>query len=199
MKAFGSGRPYGQSDGRTRVIDYSNRRIEDGSCAETTRVWRCHEGRPANAAANHIPQRGRAFGSPLLASKNFLPGGSAGSRMRAGSDGDGCCGVQSVWGKTHSGRAPSCDVCGAPITQPAEAGEYKQVAVLVADVVRPMDIATSLEPERFREIMTAAFERSAGAAQQLGVGLNSGQVAAGEIDSEPESHTAFDLLNTSSC
>jgi adenylate cyclase len=33
--------------------------------------------------------------------------------------------------------------------------------VLFADVVRSMDMASTLEPERLREIMAAVFDRSA--------------------------------------
>src|SRR5690242_18988423 len=46
-----------------------------------------------------------------------------------------------------------CDACGAPITALREAAEYKQVTVLSADVVRSMDIAVTVGPERLREIM----------------------------------------------
>ncbi|KUI40555.1 cyclase [Mycobacterium sp. GA-1199] len=46
-----------------------------------------------------------------------------------------------------------CDGCGTPLNQPHVA-EYKQVAVLFADVVRSMDIASALGPERLRELMT---------------------------------------------
>ena len=46
-----------------------------------------------------------------------------------------------------------CDACGAPIVQSQPAAEYKQVTVLFADVVRSMDIAAAVGPERLREIM----------------------------------------------
>jgi len=54
-----------------------------------------------------------------------------------------------------------CDVCGAPTATTPEPAEYKQVTVLFADVVRSMDMASTLEPERLREIMAAVFDRSA--------------------------------------
>ena len=37
---------------------------------------------------------------------------------------------------------------------PAEAAEYKQVTVLFADVVHSMDLAATLDMERWRDIMT---------------------------------------------
>ncbi|OBB36440.1 adenylate/guanylate cyclase domain-containing protein [Mycobacterium sp. 852002-51961_SCH5331710] len=46
-----------------------------------------------------------------------------------------------------------CDGCGTRLDQPHVA-EYKQVTVLFADVVRSMDIAAALGPERLRELMT---------------------------------------------
>jgi class 3 adenylate cyclase len=52
-----------------------------------------------------------------------------------------------------------CDGCGAPLQQPQPA-EYKQVTVLFADVVRSMDIAAALGPERLRELMTDVLVRA---------------------------------------
>jgi class 3 adenylate cyclase len=66
-----------------------------------------------------------------------------------------------------------CNKCGAPITPAAAAAEYKQVTVLFADVVHSMDIAAAVGAERLR------------------VGLNSGQVIAGEIGSSALRYTAI--------
>ncbi|ODQ95629.1 ATP-binding protein [Mycolicibacterium holsaticum] len=52
-----------------------------------------------------------------------------------------------------------CDGCGTPLDQPHIA-EYKQVTVLFADVVRSMDIAAVLGPERLREVMTELVLRA---------------------------------------
>ena len=41
-----------------------------------------------------------------------------------------------------------------------EHAEYKQVTVLFADVVRSMHLASAVEAERLREIMTGIFNRS---------------------------------------
>jgi class 3 adenylate cyclase len=104
----------------------------------------------------------------------------------------GACGTEPV-----RDGALFCDACGAPIAatrgparnQPAheqahheqahheqahheqallEQAEYKQVTVLFADVVGSMDIASNLDPERFREIMTEVFDRCAAAVQRYG-------------------------------
>ena len=59
--------------------------------------------------------------------------------------------------------AKFCDECGTPTmpTTPAdEAAEYKQVTVLFADVVRSMDIAAAVDPERLRDIMSELLSRS---------------------------------------
>jgi adenylate cyclase len=61
-----------------------------------------------------------------------------------------------------------CDVCGAPTATTPEPAEYKQVTVLFADVVRSMDMASTVEPERLREIMAAVFDRSAVVVQRYG-------------------------------
>ncbi|MDT5215553.1 MAG: hypothetical protein QOK18_3792, partial [Mycobacterium sp.] len=66
-----------------------------------------------------------------------------------------------------------CDGCGAPTgTDPALA-EYKQVTILFADVVRSMDIAARVGPERLREIMTELVSRSAVVVERSGGTLNS--------------------------
>ena len=75
----------------------------------------------------------------------------------------GACGT----GPIRDG-ARFCDVCGAPTATTPEPAEYKQVTVLFADVVRSMDMASTLEPERLREIMAAVFDRSAVVVQRYG-------------------------------
>lgn len=59
-----------------------------------------------------------------------------------------------------------CDACGAPLTLVVQPAEYKQVTVLFADVVRSMDIAAALGPERLREVMTELVDRSAAVVQR---------------------------------
>ena len=61
-----------------------------------------------------------------------------------------------------------CDACGSPLTAPAERAEFKQVTVLFADVVRSMDIAAALGPERLREVMGDLFDRSSKIVQRYG-------------------------------
>jgi class 3 adenylate cyclase len=61
-----------------------------------------------------------------------------------------------------------CNECGSPVAVPGTTAEYKQVTVLFADMVRSMDIATALDMERWREIMTEAVERSAAAVRRYG-------------------------------
>ena len=83
--------------------------------------------------------------------------------MRSGAVGCGSCGT----GPIRDG-ARFCDACGAPTATRHELAEYKQVTVLVADVVRSMDMASTVEPERLREIMAAVFDRSAVVVQRYG-------------------------------
>ncbi|WP_232005047.1 adenylate/guanylate cyclase domain-containing protein [Mycobacterium sp. ACS1612] len=54
-----------------------------------------------------------------------------------------------------------CDSCGAPIAVAREAAEFKQVTVLFADVVRSMDIASAVGPERMREIIAELVDAAA--------------------------------------
>jgi class 3 adenylate cyclase len=61
-----------------------------------------------------------------------------------------------------------CDACGAALTLVVEPAEYKQVTVLFADVVRSMDIAASLGPERLREVMTELVSQSAAVVERYG-------------------------------
>jgi len=140
-----------------------------------------------------------------------------------------------------------CHGCGAPVTEHDTRAEYKQVTILVADVVHSMDIAATVGPERLREIITDLVDQASavvrryggtvdkftgdgimavfgapvaledhairaclaalgvqeeakrlavdihardGVDPQLRVGLNSGQVIAGEIGSGPFGYTA---------
>src|SRR6476659_4532001 len=96
-------------------------------------------------------------------------------------------------------NARFCHGCGSPVVESQTHAEYKQVTVLFADVVRSMDLAATLDMERWREIVTELVERSAAVGRQeeakrlavefrfrdgvdlrVRVGLNSGQVIAGE-------------------
>ncbi|MEE6178707.1 ATP-binding protein [Mycobacterium sp. 050134] len=61
-----------------------------------------------------------------------------------------------------------CDACGAPTVRRHDAAEYKQVTVLFADLVRSMDIAAALGPERLREILTELVNRSAAVIRRYG-------------------------------
>src|SRR6476620_9012036 len=61
-----------------------------------------------------------------------------------------------------------CNECGAPVVAAARAGEYKQVTVLFADVVRSMGIAAVLDMERWREVRTELVERSAAVLRRYG-------------------------------
>src|SRR6185437_10409881 len=61
-----------------------------------------------------------------------------------------------------------CDACGTPLTLVTEPAEYKQVTVLFADVVRSMDIAAALGPERLREVMTELVDQSVAVVQRYG-------------------------------
>src|SRR5829696_7456116 len=134
-------------------------------------------------------------------------------------------------------NAKFCLECGASVSAPRSPAEYKQVTVMFADVVRSMDIAAAVGPERFREIMAELLDRSTavvkhyggnlsqftgdgimavfgapitledhalracmaaldiqkqvGATLQLRIGLNSGQVIAGEIGSGRGSYTTI--------
>src|SRR5882672_7506695 len=65
-----------------------------------------------------------------------------------------------------------CDSCGAPFEVDAEPAEYKQVTVLFADVVRSMDMAEALGPERLREVMTDLVNRAAEVVHRFGGTLN---------------------------
>jgi adenylate cyclase len=64
-----------------------------------------------------------------------------------------------------------CDSCGASLAPTGDA-EYKQVTVLFADVVRSMDLAAALGPERLREVMANLVNRCAEVVQKFGGTLN---------------------------
>lgn len=76
--------------------------------------------------------------------------------------------VCQVCGSQPRPGARFCDACGSPLTPSAEPAEYKQVTVLFADVVRSMDIAAALGPERLREVMTDLVDQSATVVQRYG-------------------------------
>ncbi len=61
-----------------------------------------------------------------------------------------------------------CDACGSALTLVVDPAEYKQVTVLFADVVRSMDIAAALGPERLREVVTELVDRAVAAVQRYG-------------------------------
>jgi adenylate cyclase len=66
------------------------------------------------------------------------------------------CGTASI---RHTARF--CYACGASMTTTRERAECKQVTVLFADVVQSMHLASALDAERLREVMTEVFNRSA--------------------------------------
>jgi class 3 adenylate cyclase len=82
--------------------------------------------------------------------------------MAAGQSSCGTCGTEPRVG------ARFCDACGAPIAQIEPATEYKQVTVLFADVVRSMDLAATLDPERLREVMAELFARCGAVVRRFG-------------------------------
>ncbi len=142
----------------------------------------------------------------------------------------GACGID------VAATAKFCSECGAPLTLARQSAEYKQVTVLFADVVRSMELAAQVGPERLREIMAELLDRSTAVVKryggtlsqftgdgimavfgapvaledhavraclaalsiqhqldgpQLRIGLNSGQVIAGEIGSGAVGYTAI--------
>jgi adenylate cyclase len=54
-----------------------------------------------------------------------------------------------------------CDACGAPVPEPGDLPEFKQVTVLFADVVNSLAIASTLGAERLREMMADVFSGAA--------------------------------------
>ena len=73
-----------------------------------------------------------------------------------------------VCGSEPRKGARFCDACGSALTLVVEPAEYKQVTVLFADVVRSMDIAAALGPERLHEVMTELVSRSSTVVQRFG-------------------------------
>ena len=71
-------------------------------------------------------------------------------------------------GNDLRGNARFCDECGVATAARADAAKYKMVTVLFADVVRSMQIASTLDLERLRDVMTALVERSAAVARRYG-------------------------------
>jgi class 3 adenylate cyclase len=89
------------------------------------------------------------------------PGGDGGGGLTATLF-CGSCGAQS------SPTAKFCGECGTRLAQATQSAEYKQVTVLFADVVHSMDLAATLDMERWREIMTELAERSAAVVRRYG-------------------------------
>ncbi len=175
----------------------------------------------------------------MLAQSGRRRGGGAGTAVAES--------VCSSCGTALRPKAKFCDECGTA-TGSATPAEYKQVTVLFADVVRSMDLAAAVGPERLREIMAALVTVCSSVVQRHGgtvdkftgdgvmalfgapkaledhavracraaleiqrqavglaadvragdgidlrlrVGLNSGQVIAGEIGSGPGGYTAI--------
>jgi class 3 adenylate cyclase len=65
-------------------------------------------------------------------------------------------------------NAKFCNECGTSTAVSGTAAEYKQVTVLFADVVRSMEIAATVGPERLREIMTELVAHAAAVVQRYG-------------------------------
>lgn len=61
-----------------------------------------------------------------------------------------------------------CHRCGAPVVAADSPAEFKQVTVLLADVVGSMKIAAVVGPERLREIMTELFTRASAVIERFG-------------------------------
>lgn len=77
-------------------------------------------------------------------------------------------GVCRSCGTTLRQNANFCDECGSRTE--SETAEYKQVTVLFADVVRSMDIAATLDVERYREVIGELVEAAAGVVHRYGGG-----------------------------
>jgi adenylate cyclase len=65
-------------------------------------------------------------------------------------------------------NARFCHGCGSPVKDSESRAEYKQVTVLFSDLVRSMDIAAAVSPERLREIMADLVDRCAAVVQRYG-------------------------------
>jgi class 3 adenylate cyclase len=68
-------------------------------------------------------------------------------------------------------NAQFCHSCGSRLDSGDTHPEYKQVTVLFADVVHSMDIASTVGPERLREIMTELANRATGVVQRYGAAV----------------------------
>jgi class 3 adenylate cyclase len=68
-------------------------------------------------------------------------------------------------------NAQFCHSCGSRVDSGDTHPEYKQVTVLFADVVHSMDIASTVGPERLREIMTELADRATGVVQRYGAAV----------------------------
>lgn len=75
-------------------------------------------------------------------------------------------------GTQLSATAKYCSECGVPVRPSRASAEYKQVTVLFADVVRSMDIASTVGPERMREIMAELADRCSAVVLQCGGTVN---------------------------
>src|SRR5882757_1312926 len=65
-------------------------------------------------------------------------------------------------------NAKFCNECGAAVLASPKPAEYKQVTLLFADVVRSMDIAATVGPERLRDIMAELLDRSSAVVKRYG-------------------------------
>src|SRR6201998_3589842 len=65
-------------------------------------------------------------------------------------------------------HARFCHSCGSSVNDADTHAEYKQVTVLVTDVVQSMDIAAAVGAERLREIMADLANRCAAVVQRYG-------------------------------
>ena len=61
-----------------------------------------------------------------------------------------------------------CHGCGAPAPDPGEQAEFKQVTVLIADVVGSMAIASTVGAERLRKMMADVFDAAAAVTRRYG-------------------------------
>lgn len=73
-------------------------------------------------------------------------------------------------GTRSRANAKFCDECGATLDSVGDPAEYKFVTVLFADVVRSMELAATLELERYREVMGALVSRVAAVVARYGGG-----------------------------
>jgi adenylate cyclase len=90
------------------------------------------------------------------------PSGDGGGGLTATGLFCGSCGAQS------NATAKFCSECGTALVPATRSAEYKQVTVLLADVVHSMDIASAVGAERLREIMADLADRCAAMVQRFG-------------------------------